>query len=74
VPALAIFVTGALLAEVVSGQVLVAHGHREAYVLVTPVEELREVLGVVLVLGDVLGAVRAPPAAGGWVLIPDVPG
>jgi hypothetical protein len=58
----------------VSGQVLVAHGPREAYVLVTAVEELREVLGVILVLRAVLGAVRAHPAAGGWGLTPDVPG
>jgi len=66
--ALAIYLTGALLVEAVSGQVLVARGDRAAYLLVTGVEELLEMLGVLLVLRAVLGSVRAQRAGDGWTV------
>jgi len=72
--ALAVFLTGALVVEVAGGQVLRVYGHREAYVLVTAVEEFLEIVGVVLGLRAVLGAVSVRPGPGGWMLTPDLPG
>ncbi|UOY03602.1 hypothetical protein [Blastococcus sp. PRF04-17] len=68
--AAAVYLTGALVVEAVSGQVLAAHGDRAGYLVVTAVEELLEMLGVVLVLRAVCGSMHACHASGGWTLQP----
>lgn len=68
--AAAVFFTGALVLETVSGQVLVVAGDRAAYLLVTAAEELCEMAGVVLLLRAVTRLVRVSPDAGGWRLAP----
>lgn len=68
--ALTIYLTGALVIEAISGQVLIAYGDRAAYLLVTGVEELLEMLGILLVLRAILGSIRAERVSEGWLLRP----
>lgn len=68
--ALAVYLTGVLVVEAVSGQVLLAYGDRAAYLLVTGVEELLEMLGLLLVLRAVLGSIQAERVGEGWLLRP----
>jgi len=56
--------------ETVSGQVLLAHGDRAGYLLVTAAEELLEMLGVVVALYAVLRLVRSSRDDAGWRLSP----
>jgi len=65
-----LFFTGALVLETVSGQVLLAHGDRAGYLLVTAAEELLEMLGVVVALYAVLRLVRSSRDDAGWRLSP----
>lgn len=67
---LAVFGLGALGAETVSGLVLQRAGDRAGYLLVTAVEEFLEMLGIVLVLRAVLGAVRVERRDAGWLVRP----
>jgi hypothetical protein len=66
--AVAVYFAGALGAEVLSGQVLVAQGDRAAYLLVTGAEEFLEMVGSILVIRALLKTVRTEPVPGGWTL------
>jgi hypothetical protein len=66
---LALFLTGALGLELLSGVVLTGSSHA-AYLLVTSAEELSEMLGTVLVLRAVLTTVSVESLGEGWALRP----